>query len=91
VKVRHTRAALRQLGAILAYIETHSPQGALKVKARIAQLIGILETQPFIGAATNKRGIRRAVAAPYPYIVLYEVRDGEIVIRAVRHGARRGR
>jgi len=25
---------------------------------------------------------------PYPYLVFYEVGDGEIVVHAVRHGAR---
>ena len=64
MKVRYTKSALRQLSAILAYIETHSPQGAQKVQARIARLIGALEMQPFIGVATSKRGVRRAVAIP---------------------------
>lgn len=89
MKVRYTRTALKQLNAILGHIETHSPQGARNVQARIARLTGALETQPFSGAATNKRGIRRAVAAPYPYVILYEVRKREAIIRAVWHGARR--
>ena len=89
MKVRYTKAALRQLGAILSYIAEHSPQGAQNVQARLGRLMAALETQPLIGARTNKPGVRRAVAAPYPYIVLYEVRGDEIIIRAVRHGARK--
>ena len=32
--------------------------------------------------------IRRVTMTPYPYLVLYEATDTEIVIHAVRHGAR---
>jgi hypothetical protein len=33
---------------------------------------------------------QRIVATPYPYVVLYQVRAGEIVVRSIRHGARKG-
>jgi toxin ParE1/3/4 len=90
VKVRYTRSALRQLEKLLAYLEAHSPQGAKRVQMRIQELLGILEMQPLIGKATNDPRIRRIVATPYPYVVLYQVRAGEIVVRSIRHGARKG-
>jgi toxin ParE1/3/4 len=90
VKVRYTRSALRQLEKLLAYIEAHSAQGAKSVQIRMQELLGILEMQPLIGRATDDPRIRRIVAAPYPYVVLYQVRAGEIVVRSIRHGARKG-
>ncbi len=89
MKVRYTRSALRQLEKLLAYIEAHSPQGAKNVQMRLQELLGILEMQPLIGRATDDPRIRRIVATPYPY-VLYQVRTGEIVVRSIRHGARKG-
>jgi toxin ParE1/3/4 len=32
--------------------------------------------------------IRRMTITPYPYLIFYEAADDEIVIHAVRHGAR---
>jgi plasmid stabilization system protein ParE len=90
VKVRYTRSALRQLEQVLSYIEAHSPQGAKKVEMRIQELLGILETQPQIGRKTSDPRIRRIVATPYPYVVLYQIHAGEIIVRTIQHGARKG-
>jgi plasmid stabilization system protein ParE len=32
--------------------------------------------------------IRRVTTAPYPYFIFYQATDNEIIIHAVRHGAR---
>lgn len=87
MKVRFTRSAAKQLDEILTYIDGRSPQGAAKVKARIQHLIGLIASHPRIGAITTDPGIRRMNALPYPYLIFYEVGDGEIVIRRVRHMA----
>ncbi len=89
VKVRYTKSALKQLHAVLTYIQMHSPQGAENVQRRISELLNVLETQPFIGVRTIDPRIRRLVAAPCPYVVLYQVRKDEIIVRSVRHGARK--
>ncbi len=90
MKVRYTKSALNQLEAILTYIQMHSPQGSKKVQGRICELINVLETHPFIGVTTSDRRIRRVVATPYPYVILYQVRNGEVIVRSIRHGARQG-
>jgi toxin ParE1/3/4 len=43
---------------------------------------------PYIGVRTEDSTIRRLTTTPYPYLVFYEVTDTEIIIHAVRHGAR---
>jgi plasmid stabilization system protein ParE len=40
------------------------------------------------GAVTDDPTIRRIATTPYPYLIFYEVTDAEIIIHAVRHGAR---
>jgi len=88
VKIRYTLPALGDLSAILDYIAADSPQGAKRVQARIQAVVDLLLIQPLIGTRTNDPGIRRLVTLPYPYLVFYEVAETEIIIHAVRHGAR---
>jgi toxin ParE1/3/4 len=88
VKVRYTLPALADLASILDYIAAHSPQGAKRVHARIKAVIEFLSAHPHIGVHTEDPAIRRLTTPPYPYLVFYEVTDTEIIIHAVRHGAR---
>lgn len=88
MRVRYTKTALRQLREILGYIQSQSPQGERHAQQRIAELLTVLETHPRIGVRTDDRRIRRLVATPYPYVILYQVRADDVVIRSFRHGAR---
>jgi plasmid stabilization system protein ParE len=72
----------------LKYIASHSPQGAKRVRARIGVVVDQLRRHPLSGVATDDPTIRRMTTAPFPYVIFYEVTDNEIVIHAVRHGAR---
>lgn len=88
VRVRYTLPALADIEAILAYLKSHSPQGARRVRHRIEAVIEMLADQPSGGKRTEDPTIRRLTTAPYPYLVFYEITDEEIIIHAVRHGAR---
>jgi toxin ParE1/3/4 len=88
VKLRYTLPAFADLASILDTIAAHSPQGAKRVQARIQTVIDLLLLHPHIGARTDDPSIRRLAAPPYPYLVFYEVAEGEIIIHAVRHAAR---
>lgn len=88
MKVRYTLPALADLNSILEYITAHSPQGAKRVQGQIRDIINFLSAHPNIGVRTNDPVIRRLSTPPYPYLIFYEVTNSEIVIHAVRHGAR---
>jgi plasmid stabilization system protein ParE len=88
MKLRFTRPALADLENILDYIAEHSPQGADRVHTRIHAIFDLIAQYPHIGAQTDDPVIRRAATAPYPYLVFYEVGDQDIIVHAVRHGAR---
>ena len=90
MRLRYTRRALRQLLAILDYIE-QLPQGAASLARRIEEAIAILKIQPNIGVATQRSGFRRFVLGPYPYVVLYQPTGAEIIIHSVRHVSRKRR
>jgi toxin ParE1/3/4 len=76
------------LAQILDEIAAESPQGARHVQKRIKTIIDLLPHYPQSGKATSLSGLRRIVATPYPYLVFYKATDAEIIIIAVRHGAR---
>jgi toxin ParE1/3/4 len=88
VKLRYTPRALIELDEALAYIAERSPQGARRVHTRIQAITALLVQRPRSGPRTSNPRLRRIVATPYPYLVFYEVTDDEIIIHAVRHGAR---
>ena len=89
MKVRYTRSSLAQLNKILAHIEEHSPQGVRNVQARIQEVIALIAAAPFIGRQTRKPNVRRFNTHPYPYLIFYQVTGSEIIIRRIRHGARK--
>ena len=88
MRLRYSRPALADLDAILTYITTHSPRGASRVHARIEAIINLLLLHPRVGVQTDDPAIRRIGASPYPYLIFYEIAGDDIIIHAVRHGAR---
>jgi plasmid stabilization system protein ParE len=89
MKIRYTPAAFASLQEIISYINAHHPQRARNVLARIKATIDRLENFPHIGILTDKPETRRIAALPYPYLIFYKVTDEEIIIRSVRHAARK--
>jgi toxin ParE1/3/4 len=65
-----------------------SPQGAVRIHTRIRAVTDLLLRYPLAGAVTDDPTIRRMTTTPYPYLIFYEATDAEIIIHAVRHGAR---
>lgn len=88
MKLRYTLPALADLDEILAYITARSPQGAIRVKARIKAVTDLLLDYPLIGTPADDPTIRRMTTSPYPYLIFYEVTGEEVVVHAVRHGSR---
>jgi plasmid stabilization system protein ParE len=82
VKLRYTLRAATD-------IAERSPQGALRVQARIQAIIRLLLRYPSAGQRTSKGRLRRIVTSPYPYLIFYLATENEIVIHGVRHGARK--
>ena len=88
VRLRYTLPALTDLTSVLDYIAAHSPQSARRVQSRIKALTDLLLLHPYIGRRTNDPAIRRMTVASYPYLIFYEVTENEVIIHAIRHGAR---
>ena len=68
-----TSRATAELDAIFAYIAKHNPRAAARVVNRIEYLADSLSQFPHKGVVLRRRGIRKLVATPYPYLILYRV------------------
>jgi toxin ParE1/3/4 len=88
MRLRYTLPALADLESVLEYVVDRSPQGASRIHARIHAVTDLLLRYPRAGAVTDDPTIRRVTTTPYPYLIFYEATDAEIIIHAVRHGAR---
>lgn len=88
MKLRFTRPALDDLADVLDYLDALSPAAAFRVKGRIKAVTELIVRHPRIGRRTDDADIRRIAATPYSYLIFYEVREDEVIVHAVRHGAR---
>jgi plasmid stabilization system protein ParE len=89
VRLRVTDRAATQIERALAYIEAESPQGADRVRERIATLFLLLIQHPYAGHPTDLAGVRRLAVSPYPYVIFYRVTADEVVVQRMRHTSRR--
>ena len=88
--VRFTNRAIADLDAIFAYIARDNPRAAARVIERIESVAASLSQFPDSGRLLRRRRVRRLVATPYPYLILYRVvrSRSEVQILQVVHGAR---
>jgi len=89
VRIRWTRRYLKELFAIADYIGERNPQAAARIVNEIhTKTNKLLSANPFIGRVGEIKGTRELVIPGTPYIVAYRVRDSEVDILFVQHGAR---
>ena len=89
--VRFTSRATAELDAIFAYIAKDNPRAAARVINRIEYLADSLSQFPDKGVVLIRRGVRKLVATPYPYLILYRVLRSRSEVQSLQvvHGARR--
>ena len=88
MRLRYTLPALADLVTILDYVADRSPPGPNASISESAPSPNLLLRYPQAGAVTDDPTIRRMTTTPYPYLIFYEATEAEIIIHAVRHGAR---
>ena len=88
MKLRFTSPALDDLRKILAYIHARSPMGAERLSRRLDEILDHVREHPGMGSPTDRPRQRMLVIIPFPYVVFYEATETEIIVHAVRHGAR---
>jgi toxin ParE1/3/4 len=88
MKLRWTAPALRDLEALGDYIARENPAAAAKAIAQILEHADMLAFHPHAGRVGRVSGTRELVISGTPFIVPYRVRDEDLELLAVFHGAR---
>jgi toxin ParE1/3/4 len=89
MKIRWTRPAARDLEAIQDHIAQENPMAAGRLVATIRQRVQQLQDHPQLGRPGRVPGTRELVISGTPYVAPYRVRDQQVEILALYHGARR--
>lgn len=79
--------AKRHLEKIREYILQYNPMAAAGMAEQIVKSVGAIASFPQIGKAGRYPDTRELAVAGTPYIIVYRVRDGGVVVLAVLHGA----
>jgi toxin ParE1/3/4 len=89
VRIVWTRHYLSELASIGDYIGERNPRAAERVVNDIhSKTARLLSANPFIGRIGEIKGTRELVISGTPYIVAYRVKDTQIEVLFVQHGAR---
>ncbi len=85
--IRWTLEAQADLAGQVAWLHERSPAVAERVAEGVLHAVGRLDAFPCIGRAGRASGTRELATAPLPYVVVYQVREADVVILRVLHGA----
>lgn len=77
---------MSHLAALADYISKDNPRAAAKVRSEIRKRVGMLAAIPHIGRPGRIDNTRELVIGSY--IVAYTVREEQVEVLAVLHGAR---
>jgi plasmid stabilization system protein ParE len=89
VRLRYSPRASRDLAEIADYLMPRSPKGARNVERRIHKTIQLIAEFPGAGRRLDQRpAVRVLPLGRYPYLIFCTLRDDEIVVLHIRHGAR---
>jgi toxin ParE1/3/4 len=89
MRVRWTTDAADDLERICDYIAESRPESAQRVAQSVVERIGTLETFPQLGRSGRVQGTREIAFPPLPFVAIYEVREEEIIVLRILHGAQR--
>jgi toxin ParE1/3/4 len=89
MKVRYTATALQEIEDILFYIAKENSSAALKVSLTIAAAIDRVADFPRTAVETNVPGVSVAPVLSYRYLIFFSLVEDVLIIRNVRHSARR--
>jgi len=89
VEIAWPALARTRLREIRAYVARDKPEAAERLAMRMVAMVEALSKHPCLGRAGAEPGIRELVIGGTPYIVLYRVQGGRVVISTIWHGAQR--
>ena len=89
MKVVWTRLAIEDLNSAYEFIHISNPTAAKAIVERIEKAIESLPLYPDMGRPGRIEGTRELAIARTPFVIPYRIRQNQIEILAIVHGARR--
>jgi len=87
MRLRWTPAAADDLESIRDYLAQHLPSFAQSTILEIYQAILALRPNPYRGRTGREEGTRELVLPRLPYIVVYRIKENDVEILHIYHGA----
>jgi toxin ParE1/3/4 len=88
VKIVWTEPARQDLRDIFIYISEENPNAARRLLSKIKERAVLLQDNPLLGRMGRVDGTRELVITETQYILPYRIKEKQIQILAVFHGAR---
>lgn len=90
MRIRWTEPAAHDLTTICDYVNEHgSPDAARRAALAIYEVVGTLVKFPQRGRPGRKENTRECVVPGLPWIVIYRLREDNIEVIRILHGAQR--
>jgi toxin ParE1/3/4 len=87
MRLRWTPAAADDLESIEDYLARHHPSIAQSTILEIYETIQTLRSVPFRGRPGREEGTRELVLPRLPYIVVYRIKESDVEVLHIYHGA----
>jgi len=88
VKIRILSPAQDEINRIIEFYDERAPGLGLEFLDELDQTWAALIDHPEVGAR-HSNDVRRIVLPRFPFVVLYSLEPGEIVVHAIAHQRRR--
>lgn len=82
-------SALARLQEIRAFIARDDPNAAARVTTRLVSVVQALIDYPLLGRPGVDLETRELIVGGTPYLILYQVKTKQILIRTVWHSAQK--
>jgi toxin ParE1/3/4 len=85
MKIVLSKLAAAEFDEILSFVARYSPQGAMRVEARLQRILQLIGESPDAAPElTGRPSLRRIPLSRYPYVIYYTTDAGE-VCRSLDH------
>ncbi len=88
MRIRLTKAAIRDLREAHAYIAADNPQAAQRVVLKIEKAIDLIGERPEIGRPVPGQPVRQWSVPGLPYVIPYRVSEDLVEIVRIYHTSR---
>ena len=87
MRIRWTPAEAKDLQHINDYLKDHHPHYRQPTMRRLYETIHSLKALPYRGQAGRENGTREILFPPLPYVAVYRVKEENIEVIRIYHGA----